>query len=52
MNMLLMSFITLQWGDVVMDQWIQAESYNPDLSKPIQMRNSGGAPTKGLWNGR
>ncbi|KAF3919172.1 hypothetical protein ABW21_db0209782 [Orbilia brochopaga] len=36
-----------EWGDVVMDQWIQDHSYNPDLNKPIQMRTA--AVSKGLW---
>ncbi|EPS39811.1 hypothetical protein H072_6361 [Dactylellina haptotyla CBS 200.50] len=40
-----------EWGDVVMDQWIMANSYDPDLTKSIEQRNSGGAPisNKGLW---
>ncbi|KAF3206640.1 hypothetical protein TWF106_011168 [Orbilia oligospora] len=40
-----------EWGDVVMDQWIQSNSYDPDLSKPIQMRSGGGA-SKGLWGAK
>ncbi|KAJ6261491.1 hypothetical protein Dda_4161 [Drechslerella dactyloides] len=36
-----------EWGDVVMDHWIQDNSYKPNLNKPIQMRQP--HVSKGLW---
>ncbi|EWC47422.1 hypothetical protein DRE_00390 [Drechslerella stenobrocha 248] len=39
-----------EWGDVVMDQWIQENSYEPNLNAPVQMKCA--AVSKGLWGGK